>query len=359
MRALHVIDTLGRGGAEQVLTTLLPELARQGCPADVAVLRAPYDLQDELQAAGISVYRLGACHKWNLPRRAVQIAKLARSLGADVVHAHLYFPAVSVALMRRLGLSRAKCFVTFHNLAYAGANRAGLGLSAKKALASWLYPRGFETMFGCSRAVADHYQYALNLSRVEVLNNPIDLSKLPIGRGSGQAVPRIVVPGRLVSEKGHDVLNQALTKLKTPVDVVFAGGGPLQDRLARDNPAVRITGTLDHAELLDQVAQADLVVVPSRYEGFGLATLEAMALARPIVATNVGGLPEVIGDSGLLVPSEDPAVLANAIETLLSDSDLRASLGSQAQARAQQFSAPVIAARLLGYYHGHPKEGQL
>lgn len=353
MKALHVIDSLGRGGAEQLLVTLLPELVRQGCGAEVAVLRGPVDLAPELEAQGIKVTQLPGGQKWNLWRNARALARLADQIGADIIHAHLYFPAVSVAMMRLLHLHRARTVVSFHNLAYAGANKAGLALWAKKQLASVLYPRGFDLMLGVSSAVAQHYEDALGLKHVQVLHNPVseDIRSRPAL--PDRAVPRLVVPGRLVPEKGHSTLIQALTKVNLPVEIVFAGGGPLQNPLQDAGTNIRITGALTHDKMLDEIAGADLVIIPSHHEGFGLTALEAMALERPVLATDAGGLPEVLGDAGYIVPREDPQTLAVAIELLLNDPGLRTQLAEAGKRRATElFSTRAIAEQLLSHYHG-------
>ncbi|MGH1355083.1 MAG: glycosyltransferase family 4 protein [Thalassovita sp.] len=351
MKALHVIDSLGRGGAEQVLLTLLPALRAQGCAVEVAVRRAPYDLQPDLEARGITVHHLPKTGRWALLRQARSLAKLVRQINADIVHAHLYFPAMTVALMRFLLLCPAQTFVTFHNLAYAGANSFGLGLKVKKRLASLLYPRGMDGMFGVSDAVARHYQSALRLRYVAVLNNPIELPAEQMGATRVQPPFRIVLPGRLVPEKGHTDLIAALALLKIPVETVFCGGGPLQADLAANAPDIRITGPLTHPQMMQEIAGADLVVVPSHFEGFGLTALEAMALSRPVIASTAGGLPEVLGDTGVLVPPGDPQALADAITDLLGNPDKRKSLGQAARQRAEkQFSAAAIASQLLSHY---------
>ncbi|WP_420569038.1 glycosyltransferase family 4 protein [Thalassovita sp.] len=351
MKVLHVIDSLGRGGAETVLLTLLPSLRAQGCAVEVAVRRPPYDLEPELTALGIRVHRLPLLGKWALRRQARALAALAGRTGAQIVHAHLYFPAVTTALMRVLRLSPARCFVTFHNLAYAGANRGGAGLWLKKRLASWLYPRGFDGMFGVSQAVAQHYEQALGLAGVQVLPNPIDLPADPSTVVRATPPFRLVLPGRLVPEKGHADLIKALGLLDVPTQTTFCGGGPLQEVLAAQAPDIRITGPLNHAQMMQEIAQADLVIVPSRFEGFGLTALEAMALSRPVIASTAGGLPEVLGGAGVLVPPRDPQALAAAINDLLSDPDRRQTLGQAARQRAQtHFSASAIAGKLLEYY---------
>lgn len=357
MKALHVIDSLGRGGAEQVLVTLLPELVRQGCAAEVAVLRPPRDLQDILEERGICVHSLRPRHKWNILGLAREIAGLVRGSGFDVVHAHLYFPAIGVAFSRVARLHQAKTFVSFHNLAYAGANRSSIGLWMKRRLAAFLYPRGFDALVAVSQAVADHYHAALGLGQIAILPNPVELPSVATVKPSADESLTIVVPGRLVPEKGHVDFIQALTLVKRPVSVVFAGGGPLHDTLQLAGPHIRITGPLEHSEMLRQIASADIVVIPSRFEGFGLAALEAMSLSKPVVATTAGGLPEVVSDTGLLVPPSNPAALAKAIEALADDPALRARLGDAARARAVgHFSPKAIAAQLLALYQKNPKE---
>jgi glycosyltransferase involved in cell wall biosynthesis len=351
MKALHVIESLGRGGAEQVLLTLLPALRDQGCAVEVAVCRAPYDLQPDLEARGIAVHHLPKSGKWALRKRARSLAELVRRTGADVVHAHLYFPAVVTALMRALGLSHARTFVSFHNLAYAGANKAGLGLWVKKRLAAFLYPRGMDGMFGVSGAVAQHYEQALGLRGVGVLYNPIALPSDPVKPVQEQPPFHLVLPGRLVPEKGHADLIAALKMVSIPAQITFCGGGPLQADLAETETDIRITGSVDHAQMMYEIGRADLVVVPSRFEGFGLTALEAMSLSRPVIASTAGGLPEVLGEAGVLVPPRDPKALADAITDLLLSSEKRQNLGQLARQRAEtQFSAAAIATQLLGHY---------
>lgn len=351
LRALHVIDSLGRGGAEHMLVTLLPALAKHGCTAQVAVLRPPYDLQPALEACGIHVHRLPNSYKWNLPRRARAIARIAQEQKADIIHAHLYFPAISVALLRLMRLHPARTFVSFHNLAYAGANKDGIGLWTKRQIARVLYPLGIDHTLAVSQAVAQHYRDALGLRMPEVLFNPVEIPAIP-PTPAARVPLRVVVPGRLVHEKGHQDLLQALTLLNTPVEVVFAGGGPLQEALSQAAPEIRITGPLPHAQMLQEIQSADLVVIPSRYEGFGLTAAEAMALARPVLATSAGGLLEVLGNAGCLVPPCDPNALAAALDALLQDEAERQRLANAGRARASScFATPAIAARLVGFYH--------
>lgn len=359
MKVLHIIDTLARGGAERLLVMLLPELARQGHDVAIAVRGAPYDLQPELEAAGVRVIHLPKHHKWNLLAGVRYIAGAMPE--TDVLHAHLYFPAINTALVRLLGLSRAKTCVTFHNLAYAGANRDSLKLRFRKALARRLYPRGIDTKLAVSQAVADHYRDSLSLEHVGVVYNPVDLSAvdaIPKMARAADTPLHIMLPGRLVQEKGHLDLIAALRDPRLSnrsLKITFAGHGKLQTELenaCRDLPfPLRITGSLDHRSFLKVMETADIVVIPSRFEGFGLTALEAMSLSKPVIASRAGGLPEVMGDTGRLTPIGDQRAITDAILELTDDPRLRDTMGMAARARAEaHFSLPAIASQLIAIY---------
>jgi glycogen(starch) synthase len=138
--------------------------------------------------------------------------------------------------------------------------------------------------------------------------------------------PHILYAGRLSEEKG--VLE--LVEVGRGLPLVVAGDGPLRNRV----PGA--LGFVAHDELLRLYDRASIVVCPSRREGFGVVCAEAMAHGRPVVATSVGGLRDLVVDSetGLLVPPRDPAALRVALERLLGDEDLRRRLGAAARERA-------------------------
>jgi glycosyltransferase involved in cell wall biosynthesis len=312
-----------------------------------------------LEAFGVRVSQLPKRHQWNLLARARDIARVMPD--ADIVHAHLYFPAVSTALARLLGLTRARTCVTFHNLAYAGANRDGLKLRLRKALARSVYRRGIRAKLAVSSAVAEHYRKALSLDRVDVLYNPIDLRPVD----AITQVPRrpeeplhLILPGRLVPEKGHADLIAGLRDERLAhlsLKVTFAGHGNLQSKLQHDLaelpfPTI-ITGVLEHGAFLKLLSHADIVITPSRFEGFGLAALEAMSLSKPVIASTAGGLPEVLGETGRLVNIGDVVALADAILELAEDSELRKRMGKAARARAEaKFSLRHITSQLVDIY---------
>jgi glycosyltransferase involved in cell wall biosynthesis len=139
--------------------------------------------------------------------------------------------------------------------------------------------------------------------------------------------PHLLYAGRLSPEKG--VLD--LVEAANGLPLVVVGDGPLRDRVPD------ALGFVPHDELERHFARAAVVVCPSHREGFGVVCAEAMAHGRPVVATAVGGLRDLVvdGETGLLVPPRDPAALRAALERLLADRDLRERLGRAARERAR------------------------
>jgi glycosyltransferase involved in cell wall biosynthesis len=165
----------------------------------------------------------------------------------------------------------------------------------------------------------------LGASEVRVIPSGVDL---PAEVGVEADPPEVLYAGRLSAEKGVLELVEAARGLR----LVVAGDGPLRERV----PAA--LGFVPHDELQGLYARAAVVVCPSRREGFGVACLEAMAHGRPVVATDVGGLRDLVvdGETGIVVPPRDPAALRAALQRLLGDGDLRRRLGAAGRERARE-----------------------
>jgi glycosyltransferase involved in cell wall biosynthesis len=167
--------------------------------------------------------------------------------------------------------------------------------------------------------------------------------ELPAQVGAEAKPAEVLYAGRLSPEKGVLELLEAAQGL----NLVVAGDGPLRDRV----PSAR--GFVQHDELQQLYARAAVVACPSRREGFGVACLEAMAHGRPVVATSVGGLLDLVvdGETGIVVPPRDPPALRSALERLLADADLRHRLGRAGRDRARtQFSWETVTDATLAAY---------
>ena len=197
-------------------------------------------------------------------------------------------------------------------------------------------------------------RYTLPRSAVQAIHNGIR-GRAPPPPPPGD-VMEVVVVGMLAHRKGHDVLLEACRLAERSWNVTCIGGGPLRAALEEEARAiegrrVRFTGWRDDAA--QAPLEAHVACVPSRMESFGYVALEAMACARPVVASDIDGLSEVVehGRSGLLVAPEDPAALAAALDELAVDPALRRRMGDAAHARVRSaFSADEMVDRTLAVY---------
>jgi glycosyltransferase involved in cell wall biosynthesis len=372
VRVLHLIPSLGSGGgAEQVLLQLLPALRRAGVEASVAALWGPNELQAPLEVLGVPVRSLGLdpTRPWNLARGAWEVRRLLEDVRPDVTHAHLYFGALHASAQPpRLTGSRV---LTFHNVDYELYPARSAPELLRKALHRLAMSR-FSGFIAVSETVREHYRLELGVQGAKVIPNALDLPALaqtsnPSSRarermGLEDQRPLVLLPGRLVRQKGHACAlraSEALWSKGMNFLLAFAGRGPLQDELqatvARSpfKDRVRFLGVLDHQQFLEVMRAADVVIMPSTHEGFGIVGAEAMALGRALIASDIGPLRELVlnQQTGVLVPPEQPALWARAIGELLEDSALRSRLGGAATAAARsRFGSDRIAAATLEVY---------
>jgi glycosyltransferase involved in cell wall biosynthesis len=199
--------------------------------------------------------------------------------------------------------------------------------------------RGARLTIAASTSLAESAR-ELGARDVRVIPSGVDI---PADVGSEAEPPEVLYAGRLSAEKGVLELVEAARGMK----LVVAGDGPLRERVRGAR------GFVPHDELQRLYARAAVVACPSRREGFGVACLEAMAHARPVVATSVGGLRDLVvdGETGIVVPPRDRAALRAALERLLGDRELRARLGAAGRERARnRFSWDAVADATLAAY---------
>jgi glycosyltransferase involved in cell wall biosynthesis len=245
-----------------------------------------------------------------VPALLTSFVRAARRVDADLLHAH-WLPAGWVAA--RTG----KPYV----LQVWGTD---VELARRAPWLARRVLRGARLVIAASSALAEGAR-ELGAPKVEVIPSGVDL---PAEIGEEAIPPHILYAGRLSPEKGVEELVAATRGL----ELVVAGDGPLRDRV----PGA--LGFVPHDELQRLYGRAAVVACPSRREGFGVACLEAMAHGRPVVASAVGGLKELVmdGETGLVVPPRDPVALRQALERLLRDHDLRRKLGSAGRERARE-----------------------
>jgi glycosyltransferase involved in cell wall biosynthesis len=260
-----------------------------------------------------------------VPALLASFVRAARAVDADLLHAH-WLPAGWVAA--RSG----KPYV----VQVWGTD---VELAARAPVLARGVLRGAQLVIAASRDLADRAR-ALGAREVRVVPSGV---ALPPDIGAEADPPEVLYAGRLSPEKGVLELVEAARDL----NLVVAGDGPLRGQI----PGAQ--GFVAHDDLQELYARAAVVACPSRREGFGVACLEAMAHGRPVVATAVGGLLDLVvdGETGIVVPPRDPVALRSALQRLLADPELRRRLGAAGRERARdRFSWPAVTDATLAAY---------
>jgi len=168
--------------------------------------------------------------------------------------------------------------------------------------------------------------------------------------------------GRLVRLKGLDCLIRAMQHTNCHLRV--CGEGPERKNLERLSQHLGLTDRIDFMGWISEeekkrmLCECRMFVIPSVHEAYGMVAAEAMSYGKPVIASNTGGLPEVVGDAGILVPPQDEKALAEAINALGQDESRRAQLGNAAKERMRAFSWDEMAKRTLETYQEVVRKGQ-
>jgi len=334
---VHVAKVAGISGSENHLLLLLPALRERGHDVRLVMLHegepGAAELADRLDHAGVPVERM----RMRASIDPLVLGKLVRSIRRarpDVVHTHLVH-------------------ADFHGLPAARLARVPLAVSTKHGFNPFRNRRTFATADRTIARLADvHVAISAGLARYLAESEGFDASVFEVvhyGIEPGPpppappGEPRLAIVGRLIPIKGHEVLLEAvrLSRDEVPgLSLEIAGDGPLDAQL---RATVTRLGLDDRVTFLGRVAvpgpvyeRAEIVVVPSFGEGFGMVALEAMERGRAVIASDVGGLPEIVaaGETGLVVPSGDPATLAETIVELARDPARTQALGAAGRERA-------------------------
>jgi len=325
IRVLYVVNNFVAGGAERHLLELLSRLDRTRFAVEIACFEARGQFTDDVRALGWPVHELGIRGPIYAPGGILGFARLVHlveSVRPDVIHGYLFGPNLFAALAGRLARVPVVVIAKRNVDAFETPRQVAVQRIAHR-LATHVVAVS-ESVATTSVALGADPRHVL------VIPNGVDLGRFPDGNGAHPAGAAQVVGsiGCLAARKDYGTLLEALARLAPrglEPELVLVGDGAERGALEERARAlglerrVRFLGERPDVERL--LAGMDVFALSSREEGIPNAVLEAMAAARPVVATAVGGTPEVLenGRTGWLVPPGDPGALADALAEALLD----------------------------------------
>ena len=326
------------GGAETYFLRLVAHLGRAGHRV-IVVTKRDCALRRELEARVAQMVNV-EIHAWHTHGKtdAQSLARLCRLIRAehvDLVHTHLTTASLLGSMAGRICGVPVACHVH---------------CAEKKT-----YFQFGDYLIAVAEGVRQHLlRQGVNPAKVPVLHYGLDLDffRNPMPRaqarrqlGLPDAVKIVGVVASLQERKGHRYLLRALADLGPdlgPVHAVFAGEGPLEKALRAQARRLKLSENVHFLGFRDDISTVlsacDIVALPSRKEGLSIATMEAMALGRPVVVTPVAGMPELVKErvTGLLVPAGETAPLSRALETIWRDPALQNALSRNGRAWLEQ-----------------------
>jgi glycosyltransferase involved in cell wall biosynthesis len=371
-RRTHVVtltDTIGVGGAEQILMTLNQSLDPERFRRTVCISRDPaftdpdeeFDSQQRLETL-----RQGGVEVLVLSRRSsldllawMKLIHFMRSEHVNILHAHKFGSNVWGAVIGKLARVPVM-FAHEHTWSFEGQ-------PVRRFIDRWVVGRLADTVIAVSRADEQRMAEIVGIPRDKIVLVPNGIAPLPAGDGTGvrreAGVPGsasvLVAVANLRPQKAIDVMIRAVALLVADfpdVRLLIAGGGERSalEELAAElgvADAVVFLGARD--DVADVLAAADVAVSSSDFEGSPLAGMEYLAAGLPVVATDVGGMPDLVheGENGLLVPRQDPPAMAAALAQLLADPEQARTMGQRGRLlQEREFSLEAMVRRVEALY---------
>lgn len=356
----QVVEDLKIGGLERMIENIVMSLDPQRYETYVLCLSRGGAIADKLitHKKNVEILNIGNYHN---PLSLVKVVRWLKMKEIDIVHTHAY-PA---GVLGRLASIFAGVPCIFHHV-----HSTYFNLNKRNHLIERFLARFTKKVICCSDSVKRFVseKEGIPKDQLVVIYNGIPepkTLKAPAVKSlrKGLDIPRnssvIVCVASLTQHKGHRYLLEALQKIDNAY-LLLIGDGPLRRKLEGKastlNIANRVIFTGSQLEATPYMQMMDIVVLPSsEREGLGISLIEAMALSKPVIATKIGGIPEVVedGNTGLLVRPQDSDALAQAINTLLNAPDLSRKMGINGRKKYQEmFTLKYMIKGLEEMYEG-------
>lgn len=324
MRILQVIDCLSVGGAEKLLVEIVPLLIERSYTVDVLLLNGTRTtFYNELEKLGITnIYCLGSSYYH--PKYIFKIIPYLRRY--DLVHVHLFPAQYFVVLAKMLSPSKVKLIFTEHSTGNRRLNNPRLRFAER------FIARHYSQIICITEQVKNVLMEKLGIdaSKLLVIENGVNLKKIQdavkydkINFGYQPNDVLLIMVAAFRHEKDQDTVIKSLQKLPDNFKLILVGEGARKEYVTdlvgslHLNKRVSFLGV--RQDVYSLLKMADLAVLSSHWEGFGLAAVEAMAAGIPVMGSDVAGLAEVIGNPDLLFEKGNETELAKKIEELITD----------------------------------------
>lgn len=340
MKILHVITSLRTGGAEKLMVDVLPRLRDKGHEVDLLLFdgtETPF--RHQLEAAGIKVYDLGKGRSVYSPLNLIRLIPYLRKY--DIVHTHNTAPQLYAAIGSVL------CSVVLCTTEHNTSNRRR-DWKWYAAIDRWMYNR-YRKVICISEKTEKHLRRFLGDIHTDIciINNGIDVAKYRNTNSANLAKESFGCKIALIQvagfryQKDQDTAIRSLIHLPEEVHLFLVGDGERRDELGRlvkeSNLEQRVHFLGIRTDVQGLLKIADIVIMSSHWEGFGLAAVEGMAAGKPVIASDVDGLREVVKGYGVLFPHENEHALANEIIMLSEDKAYYQKVVSKCRQRANDF----------------------
>ena len=335
-----ILPYFGTGGAEKTVAQLAAGLDRDRFDVEVfCIYGQPLHnhLEEMVEDAGVPIHFIGKKRGFS----AKAMAKLFRALdefSPDLIHTHQY----ACLYASPWPVVRKKPFFhTLHTLPEIENRRA-----LRRIVTKYLVGRGIMTPVAISksnqRMVADYY--GLPLERVDMVHNPVDVKRFANGEKENDGQFRFITAGRFSPEKNQQMMYRAFAAfLEKGHDarLLMLGRGAEEENLKALAKELKISNRIDYGGFVpnveDYLKTADVFLLSSHYEAQPLCVLEAMAAGLPVISTDVGGVADIVTDNGILVAPGDEKAMAEAMERLYLNEELRHAMSCLSASYAANF----------------------
>ncbi len=356
MKILHIITSLQIGGAEKLMLDILPRFRDMGNDVELLLFSGvPTSFKQQLLDEGIKITELSPAGSVYNPMYIYKLRKYFKEF--DIIHTHNTSPQYYTALAHLITKGRAKLVTTEHN-----THNRRREICGWKFIDRFIYKQ-YDSIITISKQTEDNLvRFISGNLNIVTIENGIDLEKYENVKYIDKII-ELQIPHNIVlvtqvagfrEQKDQDTLIRSLKYLPDTVHVVFCGDGvrlgdckELAHKLGVQNKAHFIGTRTDIPSILKA---SDIIVMSSHYEGLSLSSVEGMAVGKPMIASSVEGLREVVGGAGVLFKQGDEKALAKEIMRLVDDKDYYSFVSNKCKNRAKKYDISIMVEKYYNVY---------